>query len=40
MIKKQKEKQTTLQRNPYMFYVTNWGFVEPTKPETKQNQKR
>jgi hypothetical protein len=40
MIKKEKEK-TTLQRSPYMYYVTNWGFVEqPTKPEQKQNQKR
>ena len=41
MIKEKKEKQTTLERSPYMYYVTNWGFVEqPTKPELKQNQKR
>lgn len=41
MIKKEKEKQTTLTRSPYMYYVTNWGFVEqPTKPEQKENQKR
>lgn len=41
MIKKEKNKQTTLTRRPYMYYVTNWGFVEqPAKPEQKQNQKR
>lgn len=41
MIKKQKEKQHLVTRSPYMYYVTNWGFVEqPSKPEQKQNQKR
>ncbi len=36
MIKKRKEKKTSLQRNPLMFYMTNWGFVErPT--DTKAN---
>lgn len=41
MIKKQREKTTTLERSPYMYYVTNWGFVEqPTKVEQKENQKR
>ena len=41
MIKEQKEKQPTVTRSPYMYYVTNWGFVEqPTKTEQKQDQKR
>lgn len=41
MIKKEKEKKNILDRNPYMYYVTNWGFVEqPTKAEKKENQKR
>lgn len=40
MIKKEK-KQTILTRNPYMYYITNWGFVEqPTKPKQKDAQKR
>lgn len=43
MIKKEKEKenQNLLTRSPYMYYVTNWGFVEqPSKPEKKESQKR
>ncbi len=40
MIKKEKENQTLLTRSPYMYYVTNWGFVEPSKPEKKESQKR
>lgn len=40
MIKKQKEK-TLLEKNPYIYYMTNWGFVEKiTKVEKTQNQKR
>lgn len=36
MIKKEKRKQTILQKSPYMYYVTNWGFVEqPTKTTIK-----
>ena len=41
MIKKQKDKKSLLTRSPYMYYVTNWGFVEqPTKTEQTKNQKR
>lgn len=41
MIEKQKEKKSLLTRSPYMYYVTNWGFVEqPTKPEQTKSQKR
>lgn len=28
MVKKEKKKQSTIERSPYMYYVTNWGFVE------------
>ncbi|KGE15678.1 hypothetical protein DI53_0456 [Sphingobacterium deserti] len=28
MIKKEKLKTTKLEKNPYMYYMTNWGFVE------------
>lgn len=41
MIKKRKEKNTSLQRNPLMFYMTNWGFVErPAETEAKNEKKR
>ncbi|ERJ59828.1 hypothetical protein M472_13730 [Sphingobacterium paucimobilis HER1398] len=41
MIKKRKEKSTSLQRNPFMFYITNWGFVEkPIETESKKARKR
>ncbi|MFZ4862819.1 hypothetical protein ACL9RF_11585 [Sphingobacterium sp. Mn56C] len=43
MIKKQKEteKVSALEKSPYMYYVTNWGFVEqPLKSEIKQKSKR
>ena len=41
MLKKEKIKTTLFQKNPYMLYVTNWGFVEqPNLPEQKENQKR
>lgn len=41
MIKKEKDKKSILDRSPYMYYVTNWGFVEqPTKTTQKENQKR
>lgn len=37
MIKKEKKNPSTLQRSPYMYYVTNWGFVEqPTKIANKK----
>lgn len=39
MIKKQKEKETKLQKSPYMYYVTNWGFIEQPI-QKKENQKR
>lgn len=35
MLKKKKEKKSLLTRSPYMYYVTNWGFVEQ-----KEDQKR
>lgn len=40
MIKKEKKNQTTLDRSPYMYYVTNWGFVEqqPTKANAKKTE--
>ena len=41
MIKRQKEKQTLLEKNPYIYYMTNWGFVEKnTKPENKTKSER
>ncbi|SKB52481.1 hypothetical protein SAMN05660841_00950 [Sphingobacterium nematocida] len=41
MIKKRKEKNTNLQHNPFMFYMTNWGFVErPAEREAKNKKKR
>ncbi|EEI93489.1 hypothetical protein HMPREF0765_0917 [Sphingobacterium spiritivorum ATCC 33300] len=40
MIKKQKVKQTQLQKNPYLYYVTNWGFVNPTTTETPSETKK
>lgn len=40
MIKKEKRNQTTLQKSPYMYYVTNWGFVEQaTKSKTTVKSK-
>ncbi len=36
MIKKEKKKKQTLVRNPYLYYVTNWGFVgDQTKPNPR-----
>jgi len=40
MIKKEKKNQTTLQRSPYMYYVTNWGFVEQPTKVTRQKRKK
>lgn len=28
MIKKKERKNLKLEKNPYMYYITNWGFVE------------
>lgn len=42
MIKNKRKNQTTLQKSPYMYYVTNWGFVEqPAKKKvsTKTSSK-
>ncbi len=44
MIKKEKTSKTRSEVNPYLFYITNWGFID-TEIETantatkKQNQK-
>jgi|GEM_PF-1815796 len=38
MIKKEKKKQTTLERSPFMYYVTNWGFGITEQP-IKSNKK-
>lgn len=40
MIKKVKKNQTTIERSPYMYYVTNWGFVDqqPTKANVKKSE--
>lgn len=42
MIKKRKDqKKSVLQRNPFMFYMTNWGFVEkPIQRKSKNKEKR
>ncbi|MFD2555573.1 hypothetical protein [Sphingobacterium tabacisoli] len=41
MIKKKKDKKSTLQRNPLAFYMTNWGFIErPVKQEPENPEKR
>lgn len=37
MIKKRKEKKSKLEMNPFLYYVTNWGFVELVK---KKDQKK
>ncbi len=39
MIKKKKVNNTQLQKNPYLFYVTNWGFVNHTPVETSTIKK-
>lgn len=36
MIKKERTKKEALVRNPYLYYVTNWGFVgNQTKPDPR-----
>ena len=35
MIKKQKTK-ITLGNNPYMYYMTNWGFIEQSLETTEK----
>ena len=40
MIKKQKEKQNILDKSPYMYYVTNWGFVEQPTQQTNNNKSK
>ncbi|WP_262894804.1 hypothetical protein [Sphingobacterium pedocola] len=36
MIRKKKEKKTALERNPFLYYVTNVGFIEPMKEEDQK----
>lgn len=41
MIRNQKKENTKLERSPFMYYVTNWGFVEqPVQSQPKEKQKR
>jgi len=40
MIKKKKENKNPLQKNPYLYYVTNWGFINHTPVETTKKKKR
>lgn len=35
MIRK-KEKKTVLERNPFLYYVTNVGFIDPIKEEDQE----
>ncbi len=39
MIKKEKMKKTKLEKNPYMYYMTNWGFVEQSSEKTNKQLK-
>jgi len=36
MIRKKKEKKTVLERNPFLYYVTNVGFIDPIKEEDQE----
>ncbi|TYP93100.1 hypothetical protein BC792_1141 [Sphingobacterium allocomposti] len=43
MTKNEKMKTTKLEKNPFMYYVTNWGFVEQGSQKINnhtKNQKR
>lgn len=37
MIKKEKKKTSLLKKNPYMFYITNWGFIQQMPEEKGKN---
>ena len=39
MIKKEKLKKTNLEKNPYMYYMTNWGFIEQSVEKTGKQPK-
>ncbi|WP_262507891.1 hypothetical protein [Sphingobacterium psychroaquaticum] len=32
-------KKTNLQKNPYMYYMTNWGFIEQGSQKTDKQSK-
>ncbi|SFT18019.1 hypothetical protein SAMN05660206_11837 [Sphingobacterium wenxiniae] len=40
MIKKEKMKTITLEKNPYMYYMTNWGFVEQNADKMDNQSKK
>lgn len=41
MVRKEKKNTLVLHTNPYMYYVTNWGFVDqPTKNKVKTKTKK
>jgi len=39
MIKKEKMKTSILAESPYMYYITNWGFVEQKTTNTKSTER-
>lgn len=40
MIKKEKMKTTNLRKNPYMYYMTNWGFIEQVEQSSEKADKQ
>lgn len=40
MIKKGKMKTSTLKKNPYVYYMTNWGFIRETPETSVPNTKK